>query len=187
MAKHPALAHTLAACECLRRLGARQAGAVLRRAAPNYHEIIPIIQVVRWCRELSECREREMISLANQAASRTGQKHIFDVLDFSFSTSASSLRGRGLSSTVSTGDSTGSQKSLNEFKIWPRAGNCVGVNLEWHQMCRDTTVPSISAREGEVKSRQPLLWQKISGCTGEWWVGFLGVERFVSCFVLGRL
>ena len=137
MAKHRGLAHTLAACECLRRLGARQAGAVLRRAAPNYHEIIPIIQVVRWCRELSECREREMRSLANQAASRTGQKHIFDVLDFSFSTSASSLRGRGLSSTVSTGDSTSTslqgpnfQKSLTEFKIWSRAGNCVGVNLE---------------------------------------------------------
>ena len=60
-------AHTLAACECLRRLGARQAGAV-RRAPPNYPEIIPIIQRCPWgCCAWRNYPSAQIISPANQA------------------------------------------------------------------------------------------------------------------------
>ena len=44
------------------------------------------------------------------------------------------------------------------------------------------------AREGEVKSEQPLLRQKISGCTGtrEWWVGFFGGSSAVRFMFRAR-
>ena len=57
--------------------------------------------------------------------------------------------------------------------------------------CGDTTllicVPH-TRREGEVKSEQPLLRQKISGCTGtrEWWVGFFGGSSAVRFMFRAR-